>query len=98
LITSEHSLVRTTGLELLCNLSASDKLHEELTHKHSSDLVQILTALVDSSDEYTAYLAISGLANLAPVVQLSPTTKAKLQALSLQHPADDWTPRLAALS
>lgn len=98
LIASEQALVSKTGLELLCNLCASDHLHTELSTKQDSDLVQVLTALLDSTDEPIAYLAVSGLANLAPIhPSLSTATKSTLQSLSTQHTADDWTARLTAI-
>ena len=101
LIGSEHPLISKTGLELLSNLSASDILHEQLSKKQGLDLIQVLIALLDSPDQYTAYLAVSALANLAPLPQLSalltPAVQATLQSLSSQHPADDWSPRLAAI-
>lgn len=102
LIGSEHPLISKTGLELLSNLSASDLLHEQLSKQQGLDLIQVLIALLDSPDQYTAYLAVSGLANLAPLPQLSilltPAVKATLQTLSSQHSADEWSPRLAAIT
>lgn len=98
LIASEQPLVSKTGLELLCNLCASDLLHAELSAKQSSDLVQVLSALLQSTEELTVYLAVSGLANLAPAnPSLSAATKTTLHFLSTQHIADEWTARLAAI-
>lgn len=97
LLSSSHPLIQKTGLELLCNLSASEKLHMEFESNRSMDILQVLTGLLNSADEYTSYLAVSALANLGPSPHLPSSIRPSVQSLLSTHPSDDWTPRLSVL-
>ena len=104
LLSSENELVRRTGLELACNLSSSEQFHLEIEGNRSLDLIQAFAALVDSSDEYTSFLAISGLANVGhldrvkTVLGLKEGLRKKVEQLTGKYGSEGWKERAKALS